>query len=93
MKIGHYMHVPPRAVFFSQVFGATIGVPINYGVVRWVLNTKSQYLSGAEIDPTHQWTGQALASYLSLGVQYVLIVSLEPLLSFLMWDRKQGDRH
>ena len=78
------MHIPPRAVFFSQAFGATIGVPINYGVVRWVLNTKSQYLSGAEVDPTHQWTGQALTTYLSLGVQYVLIVSLDPLLSFLM---------
>lgn len=20
-KIGHYMHIPPRAVFFSQIFG------------------------------------------------------------------------
>ncbi|PQE18014.1 Oligopeptide transporter OPT superfamily protein [Rutstroemia sp. NJR-2017a BVV2] len=72
-KIGHYCHVPPRAVFFSQVFGCFIGIPINYGVIRWVLNTKSDYLSGAVVDPTHQWTGQGLATTLTTSTQYVLI--------------------
>lgn len=70
------MHIPPRTVFFSQIFGSFIGVPINYGCIRWILNTKSEYLSGKLIDPTHQWTGQSLATSLTLGTQYVLIVSL-----------------
>ncbi len=74
-KIGHYMHIPPRATFFSQVFGATIGVPINYAVVRWVVDSKFDYLTGDKEDPTHQWTGQSLASSLSTSVQYVLVVS------------------
>ena len=74
-KIGHYTHVPQRAVFFSQVFGITLGVPINYAVMRWVLDTKRDYLTGAVEDPAHIWTGQSLASYLTMGVQYVLIVS------------------
>lgn len=39
-KIGHYLHVSPQTVFFSQVFGAILGVPINHGVIRWVPNTK-----------------------------------------------------
>ena len=73
MKIGHYMHIPPRAVFFSQVFGSFIGCPINYAVIRWVISTKADYLTGAEEDPTHQWTGQELASSVTLGVQYVLL--------------------
>ncbi|KAI3325907.1 OPT oligopeptide transporter protein-domain-containing protein [Xylariaceae sp. AK1471] len=72
-KIGHYMHVPQRAVFFSQVFGITLGVPINYAAMRWVLNTKRDYLTGEFEDPAHIWTGQSLAGYLTLGVQYVLI--------------------
>jgi len=72
-KIGHYMHVSPRAVFFSQIFGSLIGVPINYGVIRWVINTKGDYLSGAKIDPLHQWTGQTLSNSNTLGVQYGLI--------------------
>lgn len=74
-KIGHYMHIPPRATFFSQVFAASIGIPINYGVVRWVLNSKFDYLTGAVTDPSHQWTGQAIKSSLSTSVQYVLVVS------------------
>jgi hypothetical protein len=69
------MHIPPRAVFFSQVFGSFMGVPINYVVIRWVLDTKRDYLTGDLEDPTHQWTGQSLASYLTMGVQYVTIVS------------------
>lgn len=73
MKIGHYMHVPPKAVFFSQVFGSLIGIPINYGVIRWVLDTKTEYISGEKKDPTNQWTGQQLAGSLTTGVQYVMI--------------------
>ena len=75
MKIGHYMHIPPKAVFFSQVFGSFLGIPVNYAVVRWVLDTKFDYLTGDKEDPAHQWTGQSLASNLTMGVQYVLIVS------------------
>jgi hypothetical protein len=75
-KIGHYMHIPPRAVFFSQIFGSFIGVPINYGVIRWALNTKGEFLSGRETDPTNQWNGQLLSQYLTSGVQYVLIVRI-----------------
>jgi OPT family small oligopeptide transporter len=73
MKIGHYMHIPPKAVFFSQVFGSFLGIPVNYAVVRWVLDTKFDYLTGEKEDPTHQWTGQSLAQNLTMGVQYVLI--------------------
>ncbi|CAD6506363.1 BgTH12-07289 [Blumeria graminis f. sp. triticale] len=72
-KIGHYMHIPPRATFFSQIFGCTIGIPINYAVVRWVLDSKREYLTGAKVDPSHQWTGQSLATSLSTSVQYVLV--------------------
>lgn len=74
-KIGHYMHIPPRDTFVSQVFACTIGIPVNYAVVRWVISTKRDYLTGAVSDPSHQWTGQSLASTLSTSVQYVLVVS------------------
>ncbi|KAF2475835.1 putative oligopeptide transporter [Lindgomyces ingoldianus] len=72
-KIGHYMHIPPRAVFFSQIFGELIGIPINYGIIQWVLRTKREYILGNIKDPLGQWTGQLLASYNTMGVQYVLI--------------------
>ncbi|KAI0179268.1 OPT superfamily oligopeptide transporter [Hypoxylon sp. FL1284] len=72
-KIGHYMHVPQRAIFFSQVFGLILGVPINYAAMRWIIDTKRDYLTGAVEDPTHIWTAQSLTSSLTMGVQYVLI--------------------
>ncbi|KAF4543396.1 Oligopeptide transporter [Lasiodiplodia theobromae] len=73
MKIGHYMHIPPKTVFFTQVFGSFLGIPVNYAVVRWVLDTKFDYLTGKLEDPSHQWTAQSLTSNLTMGVQYVLI--------------------
>lgn len=72
-KIGHYMHVPPKAIFFSQIFGELIGVPINYGIIQWVLTAKRAYLLGEKTDPLNQWTGQSLSNYNTMGVQYVLI--------------------
>jgi OPT family small oligopeptide transporter len=72
-RIGHYMHIPPRDVFFSQIFGTLLGIPIDYSVIRWVLNTKFDVLSGAKKDPLHQWTGQSLVGSNTLGVQYAII--------------------
>ncbi len=72
-KIGHYMHIPPRDIFFSQIFGELIGVPINYGIIQWVVSAKGPYLLGEKKDPLNQWTGQSLSSYNTLSVQYVLV--------------------
>ncbi|CAM0139405.1 unnamed protein product [Umbelopsis sp. WA50703] len=73
MKIGHYNHVAPRDVFWSQIIGNLIGVPINYGVIRWVIDTKRDYLNGSKKDPLNQWTGQNPISYNSQAVQYGLV--------------------
>ncbi|KAE8446224.1 hypothetical protein EG329_012449 [Mollisiaceae sp. DMI_Dod_QoI] len=72
-KLGHYMHIPPRAVFFSQMLGSFVGVPINFAVIRWVLDTKGDYLNGTFEDLTHEWTGQSLTTSLTMATQYVLI--------------------
>ncbi|EDK46126.1 conserved hypothetical protein [Lodderomyces elongisporus NRRL YB-4239] len=72
-KIGHYMHLPPRSVFFSQIFGELIGVPINYAAMRWVLSSKMDYLNGTKEDPLHQWTGQSITSYNTNAIQYVVL--------------------
>lgn len=72
-KIGHYMHIPPREVFFSQIFGTIMGVPINYAVIRWIMDTKGEYLTGVKTDPLNQWTGQALRTANTMGVQYAIL--------------------
>lgn len=72
-KIGHYMHIPPRHVFFSQIFGTLMGVPINYAVIRWVMDTKGDYLTGKKSDPLNQWTGQSLVTSNTMGIQYAIL--------------------
>ncbi|ODV84329.1 hypothetical protein CANARDRAFT_201006 [[Candida] arabinofermentans NRRL YB-2248] len=72
-KIGMYNRIPPKAVFFSQLFGDIIGVPFNYIALRWVLKNKMEYLRGEKQDPLRQWTGQSLVGYNSNTIQYVLL--------------------
>lgn len=72
-KIGHYMHIPPREIFFSQIFGVCMGVPINYAVIRWIMDTKGDYITGKKSDPLNQWTGQSLRSSNTMGIQYAIL--------------------
>ncbi|KAL4881631.1 OPT oligopeptide transporter protein-domain-containing protein [Aspergillus karnatakaensis] len=72
-KIGHYLHIPPRDVVGIQIIANILALPINYGVMRWVLATKFDYVSGREKDPLGQWTGQEFASYNTAGIQYALL--------------------
>ncbi|KAF8902832.1 OPT oligopeptide transporter protein-domain-containing protein [Mucidula mucida] len=56
MKLGHYYHVPPKAVMLAQIWGILVGVPVNYATILWVCATKGKILTGEESDPNHQWT-------------------------------------
>jgi hypothetical protein len=62
-QIGHYFHLPPRAVIGIQIFGTLLATPVNYADMRAVLATKMEYVSGRKVDPNGQWTGQNLLSY------------------------------
>lgn len=73
MRLGFYIHLPPKAVFFSQIYGEIIGVPFNYIALRWVLDTKREYLDGTKEDPLHQWTGQTITSYHTNAINYVIL--------------------
>lgn len=73
MKLGFYNHIPPQAVFFSQIYGELIGVPINYLSFRWVMSTKWDFLTGKTTDPLHQWSGQSITSYHTNAIQYVVL--------------------
>jgi hypothetical protein len=50
-----------------------MGVPINYLVIRWIMDTKGDYLTGKKADPLNQWTGQSLRSSNTMGVQYAVL--------------------
>jgi len=72
-KLGMYNNIPPKCVFFSQLFGNLMGVPFNYLALRWVVDTKLDYLRGTIKDPLNQWTGQELVNLNTNVIQYVLL--------------------
>ncbi|KAJ7735539.1 OPT oligopeptide transporter [Mycena maculata] len=72
-KIGHYLHLPPRQVIGIQIMAVIVGLPVNYGVMLWILHTKYDYLTGITPDPRGQWTAQDFKSYNTDGIQYALV--------------------
>ncbi|ODV66002.1 oligopeptide transporter 7 [Hyphopichia burtonii NRRL Y-1933] len=72
-RLGFYNHIPSRAVFFAQIYGEIIGVPFNYLAMRYVLDTKRDFIDGTKIDPIHQWSGQDITSMYTNSIQYVIL--------------------
>ncbi|ROW05458.1 hypothetical protein VSDG_00013 [Cytospora chrysosperma] len=72
-QIGHYLHIPPRDVIGVQIVANMVALPVNYGVMRWVLAAKHNYLTGALEDPSGQWTAQDFQSYNTEGIMYALV--------------------
>lgn len=56
-----------------QIFANMLALPVNYGVMRWVIASKFDYVSGKVVDPQGQWTGQDFKSYNTAGIQYALV--------------------
>ncbi|KAG9284968.1 hypothetical protein G9A89_009778 [Geosiphon pyriformis] len=73
LKLGHYMKIPPRAMFITQIYGTVIGAFVNYFVLNAVIDAKRSYLDGTELDPTGQWTGRAPAVFNSASIVWGLI--------------------
>ncbi|RIB05858.1 OPT oligopeptide transporter protein [Gigaspora rosea] len=57
LKLGHYMKIPPRSMFTSQIWGTFVGIIVNYWAMKVIIDTKRIYLDGTEPDPSGQWTG------------------------------------
>src|SRR5262249_6755290 len=73
LKLGHYMKVPPRAMFFAQVWGAFIGAIVNYWAMKSIINSKRPYLDGTLIDPAGQWNGSNSQIFHTASIVWGLI--------------------
>ncbi|KAF0400039.1 opt family small oligopeptide transporter [Gigaspora margarita] len=45
LKLGHYMKIPPRSMFTSQIWGTFVGAIVEYWAVRIIINTKKDLIS------------------------------------------------
>ncbi|MCO5589886.1 hypothetical protein L7F22_043855 [Adiantum nelumboides] len=80
MKIAHYMKIPPKDMFMSQLMGTVIGCIVNLFVVRLILNPAAGYrgfLDGSQIDPTAQWDGRKVRIFYSASIIWGAIGPIE----------------
>jgi hypothetical protein len=80
LKLGHYLKIPPRAMFLSQLIGTVIGAIVNLAVVRVVLDPSNPYrgyIDGTEIDPTSQWDGRKINIFYSAATIWGAIGPIE----------------
>jgi len=70
LKLGHYMKIPPRAMFVAQFWGTLIGGVFNYITMILIIDSQRAYLSGAKQDPSGLWTGQRVETYWGSGLIY-----------------------
>ncbi|KAG0212621.1 hypothetical protein BGX33_003436 [Mortierella sp. NVP41] len=57
LKLGHYMKIPPRSMFVSQLWGTIVGGIFNYITMIAIIDAQRPYLDGTEYDPAGLWTG------------------------------------
>ncbi|KAK3832929.1 MAG: OPT family small oligopeptide transporter [Linnemannia elongata] len=48
LKLGHYMKVPPRAMFWAQLLGTFIAGLINLVTANWLLNSQPKICNGSK---------------------------------------------
>ena len=80
LKLAHYMKIPPKDMFISQLMGTCIGCFVNLAVVRIILNPEAGYrgfLDGSEIDPTSQWDGRKVRIFYSASILWGAIGPIE----------------
>ena len=50
LKMGHYMKISPRTMFFVQLYGTVLGSIVNYLVMNIIMSSRNLL----ETDSTHQ---------------------------------------
>ncbi|CAB4424935.1 unnamed protein product [Rhizophagus irregularis] len=73
LKLGHYMKIPPRSMFISQLYGTVVGGFMNYWVLRLIISSKRQFLDGTMEDPTGQVSGYHTQVFNTASIVWGLI--------------------
>ncbi|XAR52177.1 hypothetical protein NMG60_11020107 [Bertholletia excelsa] len=56
LKLGHYMKIPPRAMFMAQVAGTLVSVVIYQITAWWLMDTIPNLCDTSLLPPNSQWT-------------------------------------
>ncbi|GJJ75289.1 hypothetical protein EMPS_07647 [Entomortierella parvispora] len=70
LKLGHYMKIPPRAMFVGQFWGTLVGAFFNYITMILIIDSQRAALDNSKPDPNGLWTGQRVQTYWGSGLIY-----------------------
>ncbi|KAF3640460.1 Oligopeptide transporter 8 [Capsicum annuum] len=56
LKLGHYLKIPPRAMFMAQVVGTLISALVHLGTAWWLIETVPNICDRALLPPGSPWT-------------------------------------
>ncbi|CAG8500295.1 7085_t:CDS:10 [Ambispora gerdemannii] len=98
LKLGHYMKIPPKSMFVSQLWGTSVGCFVNFWVLKLIIYAKRPFLDGTLRDPTGQWTGYASQVFNTASIVWGLIgpartFGLFGLFTLLNEDPKVCEKH
>ncbi|KAG0042457.1 hypothetical protein BGZ83_000441 [Gryganskiella cystojenkinii] len=60
LKLGHYMKIPPRAMFLAQFWGTILGGLLNYAIMIVIIDAHRGALDMTAPDPSGLWNGFGL---------------------------------
>ncbi|KKA18217.1 hypothetical protein T310_7843, partial [Rasamsonia emersonii CBS 393.64] len=70
-KFGFYMKIPEREMFWGQVWGTFVGPFVNFGMMRFILNTEGPKLTGKV--PSTTWNALQTRNYYSTSVVWGIL--------------------
>ncbi|XP_047943134.1 oligopeptide transporter 3-like [Salvia hispanica] len=56
LKLGHYMKIPPRSMFWAQLVGTLVSGTVNLGVAWWMLENIENICDIESLHPESPWT-------------------------------------
>nr|GMC99067.1 oligopeptide transporter 7-like [Ipomoea batatas] len=56
LKLGHYMKIPPRAMFMAQVVGTLVSALVHLGTAWWLMETVPYICDRGQLPPGSPWT-------------------------------------
>uniref|UniRef100_M0ZW50 Oligopeptide transporter OPT family n=1 Tax=Solanum tuberosum TaxID=4113 RepID=M0ZW50_SOLTU len=71
LKLGHYMKIPPRAMFMAQVVGTLISAFAHLGIAWWLMNSASNICDRALLPQESPWTCPADHVFYDASVVWV----------------------
>ncbi|XP_059644983.1 oligopeptide transporter 7-like [Cornus florida] len=73
LKLGHYMKIPPRAMFMAQVVGTLISALVHLGTAWWLMDTIPNICDRALLPASSPWTCPSDHVFYDASVIYGLI--------------------